>query len=82
MIAFNHSTKNPYESRHYCAFVGRRDEKQYAMDHDAVMAKYGSRMKMVGRIPDALAGCMGNQMYVVNLDTKEELDEYYRDMLS
>ncbi len=82
MIAFNHSTKNPYESRYYCAFVGRRDGKQYTMDHNAIMSKYGSRMKMVGRIPDALADCMGNLMYVANMHTKEELNEYYKDLLS
>jgi len=52
------------------------------MDHDAVMAKYGSRMKMQGRIPDALSGAMGNIMYVVNLDTEGERDEYYRDLLA
>jgi hypothetical protein len=52
------------------------------MDHNAIMEKYGSKMKMVGRIPNALAGCMGNQMYVVNLDTKEELDQYFTDLLS
>ncbi len=82
MIAFNESSKPAYQSRHYCAFVGRRDGKQYAMDHDAVMAKYGSRMKLQGRIPDALSGAMANQMYVANMDTKEELDEFYRDLLS
>lgn len=82
MIAFNYSTKNPYESRHYCVFVGRRDGKQYAMSHDSIMEKYGIRMKMVGRIPDALSGCMGNLMYVVNLDTKDELNEYFKDLLS
>ncbi len=82
MIAFNQSSKSAYQSRHYCAFVGRRDGKQYAMDHDAIMAKYGSRMKLQGRIPDALAGAMANQMYVANMDTKEDLDEFYRDLLS
>lgn len=82
MIAYNKSSKPAYQSRHYCAFVGRRDGKQYAMDHDAIMAKYGSRMKMQGRIPDALSGAMANQMYVANMDTKEELDEFYRDLLS
>ena len=51
------------------------------MDHDAVMAKYGSRMVMQSRIPDALSGAMGNIMYVVNLETEEELNEYYRDLL-
>ena len=81
MIAFDKSTKL-LGNRHFCAFVGRRDGKQYAMDHDAVMAKYGECMKMQGRIPDALSGAMANTMYIVNLETEEQLDTYFADLLA
>ena len=81
MIAFNHSTKNPYQTRRFCAFVGRRDGKQYALDHTAIIHKYGSKIKISGRIPDALSNCMGNFMYIGALDTKEELDQFFADLL-
>lgn len=81
MICFDYSTKS-LGNRHYCVFMGRRDGVAYAMDHDAVMARYGHCMKMQGRIPDALSGAMGNIMYVVNLDTEEERDQFYRDLLA
>ena len=80
MIAFNKSTK-PVGNSHHCAFVGRRDGKRFVMEHDAVMQKYGRCMKMVGRLPDALAGAMGNQMYIANLETDEELNEFFNDLL-
>ena len=80
MIVFDQSTK-PLGQRHYCAFVGRRDGRAYAMDHNAVMEKYGYCMKMQGRIPDALSGAMANEMYVCNFDTKEQMEEYFRDLL-
>lgn len=80
MIAFNKSTK-PIGNRHHCAFVGRRDGKKFVMEHDAIMEKYGKYMKMVGRIPDALAGAMGNQMYIANLDSDEEREQFFRDLL-
>lgn len=80
MIVFDKSTK-PLGKRHYCAFVGRRDGKTYSMDHNAIMEKYGYCMKMQGRIPDALSGAMANQMYVCNFDTKDQMDQYYRDLL-
>ena len=80
MIAFDASTK-PLGKRHFCTFMGRRDGVTYKMDHDAVMRKYGNRMKMQGRIPDALSGAMGNIMYLVNLDTDEEREQFYRDLL-
>ena len=81
MIAFDESTK-PLGDRHFCAFVGRRDGKQYAMSHDEIMAKYGYCMKMQGRMPDALASAMGNIMYIANLDTKEQLDAFFGDLLA
>lgn len=82
MIAFDTCTVPTDRPRHYCAFVGRRDGHQYVMNHETVMAKYGSRMKMQGRMPDALAGAMGNLMYVAILDTEEELQGFFRDLLA
>ena len=78
MIAFDHSTK-PVGESFYCGFIGRRDGKNFVMDHDAIMAKYGHCMRMVERIPEALSGAMGNQMYLATFSTKEELDEFYND---
>ena len=78
MIAYG-STLMPQGEHFYCAYAGRRDGKNFVLDHDALMAKYGANMKMVERIPDALAGAMGNQMYVANFSTKEEMDQFYKD---
>jgi hypothetical protein len=82
MIAYDTSTTPTDRPRHYCAFVGRRDGHNYAMDHEAIMAKYGSRMKMQGRMPDALAGAMGNTMYIAILDTEEDLQGFFRDLMA
>ncbi len=81
MVCFDKSTK-PEGQHHYCAFVGRRDEKHYRMDHKAIMEKYGSNMKMYERIPDALSGAMGNTMYLVNFDTQEQMQVYFQDLLA
>ena len=80
MIAFDKSTMPTDRRHHFCAFYGRRDGKTYAMDHDAVMAKYGGCMKMQGRIPDALSGAMANIMYVANFDTAEEMQKFYSEL--
>ena len=80
MIAFDRSTM-PEGDHAFCAFAGRRDGKNFVMDHDAIMAKYGAQMKMVDRIPDALSGAMGNQMYVATFPTQEALDDFYRNIL-
>jgi len=81
MICFD-SSLSPVGEHNFCAFAGRRDGKDFVLDHDALMAKYGHCMKMVDRIPDALSGAMGNQMYVANFPTKEAMDEFYKDVLA
>ena len=80
MIAFDKSTLEDGEHA-FCAYAGRRDGKNFAMDHEAIMEKYGECMKMVGRIPDVLADAMGNQMYVATFPTKQKLDAFYRNVL-
>ena len=80
MIAFDKSTLEGGEHA-FCAYAGRRDGKDFAMDHEAIMKKYGECMKMVGRIPDVLADAMGNQMYVATFPTKQKLDAFYRNVL-
>ena len=80
MIAFGRSDM-PVGEHSFCAFAGRRDGKDFVLDHRALMEKYGPRMRMVDRIPDALSGAMGNQMYVATFPTRKEMDAFYRDAL-
>ena len=80
MICFG-SSLYPVGEHFYCAFAGRRDGKNFVLSHEELLAKYADNMKMVERIPDALAGAMGNQMYVANFSTKEELDAFYADAI-
>ena len=81
MIAYDSTLMSEGEHQ-YCAFAGRRDGKSFKLDHDALMAKYGSHMRMVDRIPDALSGAMGNQMYVATFPTREEMDQFYIDAVA
>lgn len=81
MICYD-SSLLPQNDHAFCAYAGRRDGKNFVMDHNAIMEKYGSNMKMVDRIPDVLAGAMGNQMYVARFHTKEEMDAFYNDVLA
>ncbi len=81
MIAYG-SSMAPVGDHNFCAFAGRRDGKNFILNHDELMAKYGHCMKMVDRIPEALSGAMGNQMYVANFATKEEMDAFYVDAVA
>ena len=78
MIAYDSSLKTVGE-RNFCAFAGRRDGKNFKLSHDELCRKYADNMKMVSRIPDALSGAMGNQMYVANFPTEEAMNAFYAD---
>ena len=81
MIAFG-GTDLPVGEHYYCAFAGRRDGKHFTYSHEQIMQKYQKNVKMVDRIPDALSGAMGNQMYVANFSTREGMEQFYSDVLA
>ena len=79
MIAFDKSTLEP--GKHFfCVFGGRRDGKNFLLSHEEVLEKYADNLKIVDRVPDALAACMANQMYVATFSTQKELDKFYKDL--
>lgn len=80
MIAFDHSTM-PKGKDEFCAYAGRRDGKKFILSHEQILEKYADNMKMVERIPDVLAGAMGNQMYVATFPSKAKMDAFYEDVL-
>lgn len=79
MVAFDCSTK-PVGEHAYCGFAGLRDGKPFAMSHEDIMEKYGQQIRMVDRIPEALSGAMGNQMYLATFQTEDELMAFYADI--
>ena len=81
MIAFG-GTDMPVGEHYYCPFAGRRDGKHFVYSHEQLMQKYQANMRMVDRIPDALSGAMGNQMYVATFATREEMEQFYADVLA
>ena len=81
MVAFD-KTDIPEKDRYFCAYLGRRDGKNFVMSHEDIMRLYGARMKLVGRIPQVLAGAMGDQMYIAVFPTREEMDRFYQDTLA
>ena len=80
MIAFDH-TDMPVRERSFCAFAGRRDGKHFVLSHEDLLAKYGSHIRMSGRLPEVLARAMGNQIYIATFPTYEEVEAFYADVL-
>jgi hypothetical protein len=81
MIAYG-SSLYPVGEHSFCVFAGRWDGKNYQLDHNAMLSKYASNLRIVERVPGALVGAMGNQMYVACFPTQETLDEFYNDIMN
>ena len=81
MIAYD-STQIATGEKFYCAFAGRRDGKNYVYREQDIRDKFGSRLKIVGRVPRALSGAMGDTMYIANFKTHDELDDFLAEMVA
>ena len=80
MIAFGSSMKEQGEHG-WCAFVGRRDGKEFSLSDGALTLRYSRQLRMAGRIPDALSGAMGNRYFIAVFPTWEEMETFYADAL-
>ncbi len=80
MIAYD-STLVTTGERFFCAYAGRRDGKPFMYSDGQIENMYSANIKVVGRIPDALAAAMGNTYFLANFKTKEEMDAFYKDVL-
>ena len=61
---------------YWCVFIGRKDAFTHSHTHEEIMARYGDRITMHGRMPDIFSAAMGNQMYMAKLDTEDDVREY------
>ncbi len=79
VIAFNKPTVT--EGEHfYCAYMGRRDSRSYVVTDEELIELYGSSVKLVTRVPDALADDMGNRGFLINFRDKEDMDRFFVEM--
>ncbi|MDE7075801.1 MAG: ATP-grasp domain-containing protein [Clostridia bacterium] len=81
MIAFDKSDLQTGE-KYFCAFAGRRDGRHYVFREQDIRDKFYNNLKIVGRVPRALSGAMGDTMYIANFKTQAELDEFFAEMVA
>ena len=79
MVAFDEARKPLGESA-YIGYVGRRDVHSYRHSHQEVMDRYGSVLCMCNRVPYALSDDLGDVAYIVRLQSKSDVEEYFRFM--
>ena len=76
MVAFD-ELRHEYTGPHsYCIYAGRRDENHYVLTLPQLEARCGTHARLFTRMPDALAGTMGNQVAIACFDTLPEVENF------
>lgn len=78
MVAFNRRALPESGDDHFCVYASRRDQYSYKHSHEEILGRYGSQIVMCERIPEVLAGAMGNQMYTAHAANEEATKEFIR----
>ncbi len=77
MIAFDSRRKGDGE-QYYCAYAGRRDNRQYKHSHQEILEKYAKEMCMCERVPAALADDLCDQAYIARFKERKDIDAFFR----
>ena len=76
MVAFD-QLRHVYNGPHrYCVYAGRRDRNRYDISLGELEAQCGSHARLFTRMPDALAGTMGNQVAIACFDCLEDVEDF------
>ena len=78
MIAFDENRHVYSGPQRYCVYCGRRDEIPYTHTLEEIGTEYGANLAMMTRMPDALAGTMGNQVCIACFDTLSQVNSFVR----
>lgn len=76
MVAFDERRK-PLGDDAFCAYASRRDCFTYVRSWEEIQARYGDVLCFTGRMPDALAGALGNQVFMARLSTLKEVEAFF-----
>ena len=76
MVCLDRVSLDPERRRYFCVFVGRQDVRAYAHPHADLMRDWGHRVMLYARMPEALTGAMGNEIYLAQCISRDEVDAF------
>lgn len=76
MVCFDENRQPPIVRKFFCAYASKKDGKNYLHSDEQIKSRYFSNIMMDERMPDILAGAMGNKMFAARFYTIEEVNEF------
>ena len=59
------------------AYAGRRDNKTYRHSLDEILSRYGADLRMVERVPAALADDLCDMAFIARFKEKKDVDRFF-----
>lgn len=81
MIAFDRGDFDPDQRPYFCVYAGRRDGLNYRCSLDEVVHRWHEAIVMKERMPEVLAGAMGNEMLTARFSDEAEMMRFVDDAL-
>lgn len=76
MVAFGERRKD-FGEQYFCAYASRRDSSAYLHSDAEVKARYGSVIRMQGRVPAVLSSDLGDSFYAACFGSRKEVREFF-----
>lgn len=76
MVAFDEMRHEYTGPLSYCVYAGRRDANRYRRSLSELEEYAGPHARLFTRMPDALAGTMGNQVAIACFNSLREVDDF------
>jgi len=76
MVAFDERRKELGDDA-FCAYASRRDCYTYKYSYEDIRERYGAALCFTGRMPEALSGALGNQVWMARLSTLKEVEAFF-----
>ncbi len=64
-----------YERKYHCCYASRRDGLPYVHSHEEILARYGTHMCQVDRVPGVFASALGERGYIFRTPERDQLTE-------
>ncbi|MBQ3643554.1 MAG: ATP-grasp domain-containing protein [Candidatus Riflebacteria bacterium] len=81
-IIAGEESKRSYERKYYCAFVGRKYDREYELSHEQVMEMWGNYICWSHAMNPIEAAVMGDWGYLVRSPDKEEMLGIVEDIIA
>ena len=78
MVAFDERRHTYQGPKQYCVYCGRRDGVNYLRTPEQIGKECSSVLKLQTRMPDALAGAMGNQVFIACFQDLEQMNRFVK----